>query len=598
MLLYSSLASMVSSLCFLRLISGSFRPSNLFRLNRLSFTCINLLFPHIWFLTNARSSQNLLNLSLRPIMRLTTLVIIWLSGCIAQSLANIPDELRLWGEDGPAGNNMATVTKRQATSSSTRAADSQCTNGPKNRACWSNGYSIATDFDAKFPTTGKTVQYQLTIDNHTCSPDGGPSRPCLMFNNAIPGPTLFANWGDVISVTVKNNMKDNGTSVHWHGVRQLNSNTQDGVNGITECPLAPGDTKTYTFQATQFGTSWFHSHFSSQYGDGAVGQLVINGPASANYDEDLGTYTVTDWYYRTAFQIEDNFDTALQAGQPGPAGDTILVNGTMKTPDGTAGKYSRVSGLVPGKKYRLRLINISVDNNIRVSLDGHPFQVITGDFVPSKPWNTDWILMAIGQRYDVIFTANQTVGNYWFRAEVVGACRSGNNFRGRGVFSYQGAPAGDPAEVAVTVPGDCTEPLPAPFVPNIVPKDAFTSQVKSLGVDLTRADVTTNQQNIVFWGVNMTAISIDWEKPTMQYIMDKNTSYPPVYNLIELPKENIVSIHPRLPACIELTTAIVDILDHPRDSQHSANSAPDSLARYFSKASRSAYFKLIILCRP
>ncbi|GME22696.1 Multicopper oxidase type 1 [Neofusicoccum parvum] len=478
-------------------------------------------------------------------MRVTSLAVAWLTACAAQASANsnIPFDRILWGEGGHAGNGMvvrqATSRTTSATSTSTRVADSACTNGPKSRNCWSNGYSIVTDFDAKWPTTGRTVSYSLTITNSTCSPDGGPGRPCLMFNNKIPGPTLYANWGDYISVTITNKMQYNGTSVHWHGVRQLGSTTQDGVNGITECPLAPGDTKTYKFQATQFGTTWFHSHFSSQYGDGAVGQLIINGPASANYDEDLGTYTVTDWYYSTAFQVEDNFDVALQQGRPGPPGDTILVNGTMKSPDGSAGQYSRVTGLKPNTKYRLRIINTSVDNNIRVSLDGHPFQVITSDFVPSVPWNTTWLLLAIGQRYDVIFTTNQAVGNYWFRAEVATACASANNYRGRGVFSYVGAPSGDPADSAVTVPGDCTEPLPTPFVPNTVPNTTFLSQVKSLSVDLTKANVSTNQQNIVFWGINMTAIDIDWEKPTLQYVIDKNTSYPHVYNLIELPTEGI-----------------------------------------------------------
>lgn len=59
--------------------------------------------------------------------------------------------------------------------------------------------------------------------------------------------------------------------------------------------LAAGDAKTYTFKATEYGTTWYHSHFSAQYGDGTVGAIVINGPASANYDTDLGTYTLSDW---------------------------------------------------------------------------------------------------------------------------------------------------------------------------------------------------------------------------------------------------------------------------------------------------------------
>lgn len=108
-----------------------------------------------------------------------------------------------------------------------------------------------------------------------------------------------SDWGDMISVTLTNGLTTNGTGIHWHGIRQLNSVSQDGVPGITECPLAPGETKTYNFQATQFGTTWYHSHFSAQYGDGATGAVIIDGPASSNYDIDLGPYPVTDWYYPT-----------------------------------------------------------------------------------------------------------------------------------------------------------------------------------------------------------------------------------------------------------------------------------------------------------
>lgn len=50
-----------------------------------------------------------------------------------------------------------------------------------------------------------------------------------------------------------------------------------------------------------------------------------------------------------------------------------------------------------GKKYRLRLINMSVDNYIQVSLDGHPFEVITADFIPIQPFAAEWLVMGIGQ---------------------------------------------------------------------------------------------------------------------------------------------------------------------------------------------------------
>jgi FtsP/CotA-like multicopper oxidase with cupredoxin domain len=55
-------------------------------------------------------------------------------------------------------------------------------------------------------------------------------------------------------VTVTNNMAHNGTSIHWHALRQLNTVSEDGVNGITECPIAPGDTRVYRWRATQYGS--------------------------------------------------------------------------------------------------------------------------------------------------------------------------------------------------------------------------------------------------------------------------------------------------------------------------------------------------------
>ena len=67
--------------------------------------------------------------------------------------------------------------------------------------------------------------------------------------------------------------------------------TTDNITGA----IAPGDTKTYQFKATEYGTTWYHSHFSGQYGDGVVAPMVINGPATANYDVDLGPYSIFDW---------------------------------------------------------------------------------------------------------------------------------------------------------------------------------------------------------------------------------------------------------------------------------------------------------------
>ena len=244
---------------------------------------------------------------------------------------------------------------------------------------------------------------------------------------------------------------------------------------------------------------------------------------------------INDWYYKTIWRMNLISHTNLLAGGPAPPGDTILINGTNKSPSGT-GSYNKVK-ITKGKKYRLRLINGSIDANIRVSLDGHPFTVITADFVPVKTYTANWLLLAIGQRYDVIIYANNTIGNYWFRAEPATQCTSRNGYFGRSIFSYEGAPDADPTtNVLAPIPTTCKEEGPlTPWVVNNVPSDAFVSQARNLNVDLHVTQVTTNGQNIVFWGVNMTAIDIDWRQPTLQYVFDGNTSYPTSYNLIEIP---------------------------------------------------------------
>ncbi|KAK3669926.1 laccase, multicopper oxidase, benzenediol:oxygen oxidorectuctase [Recurvomyces mirabilis] len=418
-----------------------------------------------------------------------------------------------------------------ASSTTSKKADAQCTNGPTSRACWKNGYSIATDFDQKFPTTGKTVSHSLTITNGTCNPDGHGERLCLLINNQYPGPVVNAAWGDILSVTVTNAMKDNGTSIHWHGIRQYHSPGYDGVNGITECPLAPGQTKTYTFQVSQFGTSWYHAHFSSQYGDGVIGPIVLDGPASANYDEDLGPYVLNDWYYQTAYQINSIASVNLAAGGPPPNADNILINGTNKNANG-GGQYNKVS-IKSGKKYRLRLINMSVDNYIRVTLDNHVMQVMTSDFIPVKSFYTETLLVAIGQRYDVVITANQTAGSYWFRADVATDCLSGNNFKGLAVWTYDSVTAATPTSSAYANPAQCIEPSQAaPYWVQPVPSGTFQQNIGNFPIGLTQAQVVPNGDAIVVWSLGSESINVDWEKPTLQYVMYKNTSYPAAFNAI------------------------------------------------------------------
>lgn len=52
--------------------------------------------------------------------------------------------------------------------------------------------------------------------------------------------------------------------MHWHGIRQLGTNQADGANGVTQCPIAKGDSYTYEWEALQYGHTWYHSHYALQ----------------------------------------------------------------------------------------------------------------------------------------------------------------------------------------------------------------------------------------------------------------------------------------------------------------------------------------------
>ncbi|KAF2033923.1 hypothetical protein EK21DRAFT_97740 [Setomelanomma holmii] len=401
-----------------------------------------------------------------------------------------------------------------------------CTHGPSSRGCWNGNFNIDTDMDLQWPDTGKTVKYNLEITNTTLAPDGF-EKPVLVVNGQIPGPTIVADWGDTLEITVTSKLTTNGTGIHWHGLRQLGSNQMDGVNGLTECPIAPGQSKTYRFKATQYGTSWYHSHYSVQYGDGLWGTLIINGPSTANYDIDLGTLPITDWFHAPVFTVNA---ASLHATGP-PTADNVLINGSMTSSAG--GQYA-VTTLTPGKSHLLRIINVGINNWIHAALDGHKFTVVSADFVPIVPYQTDSLSIAVGQRYDVIINANQTSGNYWLRVGTGGQCDgpNANAANIRSIFRYDGAGSGDPNSTATApLSTGCNDEVVVPYVKTDVPQEV----PESLKVAFTN---TAGSGNLVQWLVNGVPMVIDLDQPTLQKVLDGNETFAAGRHVLDVGEKN------------------------------------------------------------
>ncbi len=155
----------------------------------------------------------------------------------------------------------------------------------------------------------------------------------------------------------------------------------DGVNGITQCPIARDDHFVYKFNVTQYGSSWYHSHYSVQYADGAVGPMTLHGPLSGDYDEAISPPLIlTDWGHNSAF-------LALTEGLKDP---DILLNGrgnvtnfNNSIPSTTTVKMPyniTFEGPQPGnpiKKYLLRVINTSFDTTFVFSIDSTYFPILS-----------------------------------------------------------------------------------------------------------------------------------------------------------------------------------------------------------------------------
>ena len=116
----------------------------------------------------------------------------------------------------------------------------------------------------------------------------------FMFNGTSPGPVIEATEGDLIEVRVHNEDVEDGISVHWHGVDVPNA--EDGVAGVTQDAIPPGEDHVYRFVVDDPGTYWYHSHQVShtQVQRGLFGPLVVkHRSAAADSDQDVLAVTHT-----------------------------------------------------------------------------------------------------------------------------------------------------------------------------------------------------------------------------------------------------------------------------------------------------------------
>ena len=182
-----------------------------------------------------------------------------------------------------------------------------------------------------------------------------PATPVWAFNDQVPGTLIRIALGEQLIASLSNGLEV-PTSVHWHGIRLPNA--MDGVAGLTQPSVAPGESFEYRFTPPDAGTYWYHSHVKAfeQVGRGLYGPLIIDEPEPPSVDRDL-VWMIDDWRLLEDASISEDFGTGHDRSHAGRIGNVPTVNG----------RFRDVVTVRSGERLRLLLINASNARNFSLT---------------------------------------------------------------------------------------------------------------------------------------------------------------------------------------------------------------------------------------
>lgn len=99
-------------------------------------------------------------------------------------------------------------------------------------------------------TQAATVTHDFNITWTRANPDGAFERPVIGINGKWPIPTINVNLGDRVVINVNNQLGNQSTSLHFHGLFMNGTSHMDGPTGVTQCAISPGDSFTYDFHVS------------------------------------------------------------------------------------------------------------------------------------------------------------------------------------------------------------------------------------------------------------------------------------------------------------------------------------------------------------
>ncbi|MFL0448218.1 multicopper oxidase domain-containing protein [Corynebacterium xerosis] len=287
------------------------------------------------------------------------------------------------------------------------------TSAPAASSSSSSSYPTPPNLPA--PSVRKTLTARpMSIDI------GGIEAKTWGYSAETGEPAIETTAGDVLQVDITNELPES-TSIHWHGIALHNA--ADGVPGMTQDPIEPGQSFSYVFETPHGGTYFYHSHSGLQLDRGLHAPLIVRDPDDAEDQDVEWTIVLDDWLDGIDGSSPEDQLTMLTGmdmgghggmdmggeggmmahGTPDPAlggdaGDVMyphyLINGRIP-------RAHRTFNARPGDKARLRFINSGGDTIFKVALGGHRMTVTHTDGFPVQPSETESIYLSMGERVDV-----------------------------------------------------------------------------------------------------------------------------------------------------------------------------------------------------
>ncbi|WP_394346459.1 multicopper oxidase family protein [Haloarcula amylovorans] len=283
-------------------------------------------------------------------------------------------------------------------------------------------------------TSNPDKSRSLTAGPGTIQPAPDTSTTNWMYEGQFPGPELRVQEGDVLSVELTNDLQEE-TTIHWHGIPV--PNPVDGVPNVTQDPIAPGDTFTYTFRAEPAGTYFYHSHVGLQLDRGLLGPLIVE-EREPHVEYDREYVVVLDDYLpgdprppsdggRGGSGRGGGMGGGGMMGDVRPPYEGLLINGRLPENPPTF-------DVTEGERVRFRFVNAASATVFGVRIAGHEMTVTHTDGQPVNPVDVDSFVFGAGERYDAVVEA-ENPGRWFIQADAL----DGNEPSARAVVEYESA---------------------------------------------------------------------------------------------------------------------------------------------------------------